>query len=241
MKVWNEESGWHKVESIYIVEDSFAPDSQNKPETAVRSWRILVCGESKGDLQIHPGFTIPDDAVTYFVVRLPLGKSLDECLKEAYSRISTIMKPKLGEKLEETDWLGHFRWAMNAVLYTTWEEPGEHWEANKEARQLWERIQKVHGPKRERLKERLKSLDRQPRIRLGYKIRVNRHGEKSLEEGKSVFTQKSGLGVRQRVSGHWKRQPCGLKSQDRKIIWVQPYWRNEEGEAQEQSPVHVMQ
>lgn len=36
------------------------------------------------------------------------------------------------------------------------------------------------------------------------------------------------LSVQSIVIGHWKQQPCGLKGQDRKRIFVEPYWRGPE-------------
>jgi len=31
------------------------------------------------------------------------------------------------------------------------------------------------------------------------------------------------------VSGHWKHQPCGPQHSLRKLIFIEPYWRNLEG------------
>lgn len=247
LKVWNNESEWHWVEGIYVVEDRrmrVGDEVGKSTGPEVRGWRIMVVGAPKGKID-YGGVKLDDDALSYFRVLLPEGRSLDDCIKATVDEIEWSMKAGTGlwsEKMSD-DWTAHFRWVMNAVLYATWEEPGEHWEANREARQLWERIQKMPkgSRKRENLLQKAKGIPRQPRLRLGYKVVVNRHAPKP----ESMGTEKSGafregVGVRTRVAGHWRKQAFGPGRTERKIIWIEPHWRNLDGVVPAEEPMHVM-
>ena len=244
LKVWNVETQWHRVEGVYVVEDSsmkMGDDQGDLSGPDIRGWRILVCGEPKGMMH-YGGISLPDDALSYFRVLLPEGRSLDACVAETVREIERSVKSGTGtwDANMTPDWEQHFRWVMNAVLYATWEEPGEHWEANREARQLWDRIQKTpKGRKRDNLLQKAKGVERQPRLRLGYKIKVQRHGPDPMPTERSGAFRE-GMGVRTRVAGHWRKQAHGPGRTERKLIWIEPHWRNLDGEVPVEEPMHVM-
>jgi hypothetical protein len=245
LKVWNDETGWHDVDGMYVVEEHHlqAYEQLGEPTGEYRrGWRILVCGEPKGTAEVF-GAAIPDDAISYFSIHLKDGWTLDQCLEDARASIDEAVRLQrvTWDLKNQIDWVGHFRWVMNVVLYCTWEEPGEHWEENTEARRLWERIQKLNkGPKQHELRQRLSKLTRQPRLRLGYTTKVQRGIEARTPAGLHRMFEPGGSGVRTRVAGHWKRQAHGPARAERKLIWVAPYWRHPDGEVREQEPVHTV-
>ena len=244
LKVWNRDTEWHRVDGIYIIEDRHSRKMGEGEEPIgpeFRSWRMMVCGEPKGTMGIG-NVEVPDDAISYFNIPLFPGRSLDSCIEEAASELEAAHRRRSGLwDIETADtWREQFRWAMNVMLYCTWEEPGEHWEANREARQLWERIKRLPGNSRKRgsLQAKLQGMERQPRLRIGYSTVVRRgQSEPEATERSAVF---SGSNVKTRVAGHWKRQACGPGLVDRKLIWIQPYWRNQDGEERGQEPVHAV-
>jgi hypothetical protein len=56
-----------------------------------------------------------------------------------------------------------------------------------------------------------------------------KEAREASSRGKVV--RKSGWKLRNQhiVRGHFKEQPCGPKGQNRKTIWIEPYWRGPEG------------
>ncbi len=50
-----------------------------------------------------------------------------------------------------------------------------------------------------------------------------RNGAKMLTRGQSF--ERAKLALRHIVRGHWKRQACGVNKADRKLVYVEPYWR----------------
>jgi hypothetical protein len=223
LQIWNNITGWHSVEGFYVTEDS---SLWGATRPGIRAWRFLIVGKGKASKD--------DDALVYFNLELPDGKSLDECLKEA-EEMRVVRS--LGKENDEV-WQSVFRWAMNLVLYCTWNEPKlDSWIANDEARSLWERIQKLpkNSGKRQELKDRFNSIDPQKRYRVGRTVVA-----RGQESAKGAF---HGTGHKQStkvlVSGHWRKQPYGPQSSLRKWIWVEPYWKNLDGtEVEKTHEVH---
>lgn len=218
-KVWNSDTGWHKLTDIYVTEDtSFEPDG--------RGWRVIVAGESKSGV-------VGDDALAHFWISLPKGKKLDDELKTLAKEIDREKLYDAGFGKMVDKWHEIFLWVMNVVLYATWSDPGERIMANKEARQLWARIQKMPKTKRKRksLLLSFQKVNQQRRILLGKNVVVSRKLSGIHES--DADSQLSGkpleqAWVRTRVSGHWKNQPHGPRNSLRKLIFVAPYWKGPE-------------
>lgn len=234
LRVYNSDSGWHRCVGIYITEDKGAQgegfkkflESQGRPirrEYSGRDWRFMAVGEARGFLQSELGGFAHDDALSYFRVPLPETFTVDEAVEA-----TTQYMKDVGDRTDwvnmEDEWHRIFRWAMNAMLYATWTEPGEAWMANKDARQLWNRIQKTDkkSKKRSNLSRKFQKLDPQKRILLGKNVVVDRGITKSLSESRE---QGSSMVVRTRVSGHWRRQAHGTGRKLRKLIWIEPFWK----------------
>jgi hypothetical protein len=205
LTVFNEETGEHPADGAYITEEKRADG---------RVWQIMVTSLSKVEENPY------DDALHFFRVHLPEGMLLEDAIKHTMRIFEEEGAAKLNHfKLLER-WPVFFRWVMNAMIYATWPDAErEDVMLNKEARQLWERLQKVPkgSPKRERLREEFKQLDPKRRIYLGRGVRPE------LDEHESAKGRP--LEVRVRVQGHWKKQAHGEGRALRKTIWVQPYWR----------------
>ena len=126
-----------------------------------------------------------------------------------------------------------FRLAANLVLYATNNETRAS-ATNKEYNDLTARIQKTPGgPKKERLKERRRSLDPEYKIVLGANVRPI---PDAMREGNKI-------GVRTLVSGFWRNQAHGPKFSLRKQKWIEPFWRGVElgEEAPATNPIRVLQ
>lgn len=227
-KVWNNLTGWHECEGIYLTEDNsgmvqeFPEGREGKPVLAHRPgwrcWRFMVVGRSK-----NPENEL-DDGLYYFQVDLPPGVSLDAALHN-----STIRYLATGcENMEEL-WEPMFRWALNAMLYATCADAESlPTMINREARQLWERLQKLPaGAKRDKLKTEFKKLDPQKRIVLGRAI-VYISRDQAEAEDRAAHGAGKPLVLRVRVSGHYKRQFYGVRRMLRKRLWIQPYWKGPE-------------
>lgn len=214
LKIWNDQSKWHKVIGVYVTE-------QVLPS---RSWRFLVCGEPK-PLAVAPGVVDDNDALVYFQVPLPSGLSLektlalsqDQCIKDV-AELKTAGVDTFGPMVEV--WPNIFKWAMNVVLYMSM--PGVELKKfiyNKEARDLVNRVKKApKGKKRARLQSRLSKLNPRSHVILGQSIPMNWGGW--------------ALTVRVRVRGHWRNQPYGPERMYRKLLWIEPHWRGPETDAE---------
>lgn len=213
--IWNDSSAWHKVIGIYIAEET----------TGTRGWRILVCGEPK-PVQVLDGLTDDNDALVFWMVQLPEGASLEEVIsltqKESLEDVEDLRKKgrdMFSPMIEK--WQGIFQWAMNVILYASMEgAESEDIVANKEARQIIERLKKLHsGKKRENLKEKLRGM----------------HQNRRTVLGRSVTAQRGGwhLTVRVRVRGHWRNQPHGPGRSLRRLQWIEPFWRGPDNDVAE--------
>ena len=226
LRVWNNDSGLHQCVGIYVSEEpSLAIRNLENLESAdaeprCRGWRIMLVGTGKGDL-------VWDDAILYFQVALIPGKPIDECLdlEQEFMQAAQKANKVPGGFGEWIEWRAAFDWLMNTVLYATYVEPGENWEANEEARNLWSRIEKLpKGAKRDRLKERYRTLSKKPRILLGRSIAVRRGRPEGVVQSGPA---RKVLDLRVQVAGHWKRVAHGPGLVDRRWQWIEPYWRGD--------------
>lgn len=120
-------------------------------------------------------------------------------------------------------WTEVFKWAMNVVIYATWPDADvEHVIANKEARQLWERMERQpKGKKRDELRERFKTMNPMRRTYLG------RHVTRWTPQERGQDSEGQPLLHRVRVVGHWQRYHVGEGRKDLKWNWIEPYWKGD--------------
>lgn len=143
---------------------------------------------------------------------------------------------------DETIQRNLFNLVANLVLYSTNHNVREV-ATNKEYIELGERIQRTPaGSKKEKLKERRRSLDPNYKIVLGTGVRKI---PDEVREGQKI-------GVRTLVSGFWRNQVYGPAKKDgewipaeerlHKMKWVEPFWRGVElgEEAPVVNPIRVL-
>jgi len=244
LKVWNVETKWHRVIGAYITEERCMNEEDAYEAQGVvgnlRGWRILMVGEDKSPDPAEPG----DDALAFYRVLLKDGTKLTDIVQKAREEmdnntraVESTWDPRMSE-----DWEPQFQWCMNVILYATWQEPGEHWMANKEARQLWNRIQKTASKKKRKdLNKKFQSLDPQRRIKLGKSIIIDRKrkGGGDLPDKFQTLPREAPLmRIKTRVSGFWKNVPYGPKHSLRRYQWIEPHWRNKDGIERVQAPKH---
>ena len=215
LRIWNRETDWHDVEGMYLTE---GVDTHTTPEAPTRRWYILIVGTGKKDISDI------DDALFYFQVPLPQGQPVTQVLDEAEEKANVVFK-KTDMQAYESEWRKLFNWAMNAMVYATSAEVRtQHTTRNKQAKQLFDRIQKLPkgSDKRRRLNEELRTLTPMHRIILGPDIKP------WTEEETGQTTSGRKLTLRILVQGHYRNQVHGPQNSLRKTIWIQPFWRGPE-------------
>ncbi len=231
LKLFSPFVGWIPVTGIYVTEDPTVGQGWDG-----RGWRLLVHGATDEVLDLP---------MVYFRIPLIDGRKLTEMIEMTNEDQRSTMDKDFAEGWETfgREWEKVFRWVMNAMLYATWEEAGEHWESNANARKLWDRIEKLpkKSKKRARLRQRLRETTSHRRIRLGYKT-IDRSKPKPMSEEPSGPGLVEGMEdgkrrLRIRVAGHWRKQAHGPKHSLRRYQWIEPHWRNKDGE--EEAPRRV--
>lgn len=222
-RIWNEMSGWHEFEGAYLcMGPTYVPpfDKLNQDEVhlireEVRSLHVLMTGGPKGDI-------LMDDAVLNFTIKLPDDADLETQVKETQL---TDLYSVGGDYWEEI-----LRWLINVMIYATWNDcERDHLWVDPEAQKLWEKLKKAKGKKAGKIQKQLNGRKQDRYYLLGKSIKINRT---VLREGKGTGSR-GPVTVQSRVAGHWKKQAHGPGRKERKLIWIDPYWRGPED-----SPVH---
>jgi hypothetical protein len=191
-----------------------------------RVWRTLVIGEAAPTRDLAKS-GVRDFTTFSFDLFLIDGMDIEDLVRNKRKEIAAL--PDDVRAIYEEDsgiaptWENLTRWIFNVVAYATMPDAEvDHGWDNKEARQLRDRIAKLNpGNKKDDLKARLKALDPQYRIYLGrkiFKLDVQKRMEGLSAEGRKLVW-------RLLVSGHWKHQAYGVGRLERKLIWIQPYWK----------------
>jgi len=237
-KVWNDQSGWHNLVGIYIVEDQeylYTLDGKkidsfdNQP--TCRAWRFLLVGEDK-QLNVE-GSSLTDDALSFFQIALFPGQSLDMALKKFEEKMISFQETSIAEAFRWANcdkidyWIKIFKWAMNAMLYATNVDKGREITENREVKQLRTRIAKLkNGKKKKGLQLKLKSTDPRRRVLLGENIVVNRNDQDvGMDVGKKPHSNGQKLTIRVKIPGHWRRVCYGKDNLLRRWQHINSYWK----------------
>lgn len=247
-QVFNDVTGWHTAEGLYIVEDV---------NTIPRCWRLILLAKPN-----NASVDEYDDAIYHWLVHFPDGVSVEAAIQESidivyaqheageYSRTvilrdgthknyksivsANLMNDRCLEIFKEMQktLLPLFRYVMNVVLYATLPDADAVMsDANPEYMALRRRAaHEKNGRKRKELNTRANAIGAHPRIVLGGSIVVSRETKEAQEDVSGDGTRKQK--VRSLVSGHWHHFWTGpRKEQDKRNLvkkWVQPYWRGPE-------------
>jgi len=238
-KVFNDQTGWHDVEGIYLVEDEY---------TKPRVWRVILTGKPNENSK-HKF----DDALYHWTIYFHPGSTVEECIdfstKVGMSQIEEAKREVVGpdgsicEVLNRVDpasevakifkmmrepLLESFRYVMNVVLYASHPDAEVHgFNSNPEYDKLRQRAMKApKGKKRARLFERSRSLRGKDRLLLGGSVVVNRkEAEAAKSEGSGVKGKQK---VRTYVAGHWQHYWVGEGRTKRIYKRKRPFWRGPE-------------
>ena len=225
-QIWNRISGWHDAESVYVEEAVVH---------GVRRWYLMWTAfpKEKGETPTD----VADDAIAYLGIDILDDEDLGTILQKTTEKCSEdhilndTYPPNESCEDRRKFWEPLLRWVVNVAFYSTYPRAEvEKLVTNKEYRQLQERIRKLpQGKKKEELKKRLKTIDPRERYVLGRNVVYvdKTTAEKMESERAAKAGTKPTLVVL--VSGHWKHQPCGPQHSLRKLIFIEPYWRNLEG------------
>jgi hypothetical protein len=229
MKIWNQDTGLHDADGAYIVEYESVLDEYDYAK-GTRLWLVCMCGKSKDPDKPF------DDAVSYYRIALPEGKSIEEAVRRAREHMiaDTEHSPHFrieDFRLMESTIFSAFRYVMNVMIYATRKDDRVFCDASPQYEALKQRMLKAKGKKREKLKKRLRDLEERPRVLLGGKLytgnRLRKEAADAAAEGAGVANGRT-IQVRFLVSGHYREQACGVGRKDRKTIWIEPHWKGPE-------------
>lgn len=232
-----------EIQKVILIQEE-APGGIAAQSGITRVWNLtMIPAQLEGMLQAEDRIIL---GRLFFWEEDKWTESVDKSINSVYS-LSSAVKPEeqammfasLGDsKIQRS----LFNLVANLVLYSTNHNAREV-PTNKEYIELGERIQKTPASaKKERLKERRRSLAPNYKIVLGTGVR--RIPEEAREGNK--------IGVRTLVSGFWRNQVYGPAKKDGEWIpaaerlhqmkWVEPFWRGLElgEEAPVTNPTRVM-
>ena len=222
LRVHNIESDWHVCNGVYITEDV--------DTDGCRLWRFMSLGEPKpiNLQQIDPNaprMELDNDAIVFWKVRLPSGDMLDDAIAATSQQMNRDMTRYSSSFKKMTDeWRRIFEFTMNSVIYATWQyAERDNVIADREARQLWERVQKMpNSRKRSNVQSRLSKMELYKRTVLGRSVTIDRSAS---HEDTGATRLGMPLTVLTRVAGHWKHVTHGPQHSLRRLQWIEPYFR----------------
>lgn len=217
-------TGWHRLDTIIVSEGH---DEQR------RVISFFFMGQ-ENEKSIAAG----DDAT--FFINLKQGENSDEALLEDAIPSAFAFELHPDAPIGMRDETGRFtsgeesirraiQYAINVLLYIG--STGDCARAPFPARwgKLKEKSRRLAGRKLARVKAELKEIEGQHRPYLvGTSIPIDPNLTRAASEASQA--KRGSPQVASYVRGHWKRQPYGPEAELRKLIWLQPYWRNLEGE-----------
>ncbi len=188
------------------------PYEQRKP---CRTWHVLLVSEDVID---------PDGKMNcslfHASLRFREGLSLEEVVTNTLRHYGMSISRSMHEQWPKTA-----AFIFNTLIYATNSdlEP-EIAERNPEAAKLWEKVKSMpQSRKRTNLEDKAQNLSRRHYV-LGSHITVDRSRKGAIGPG---GTGKP-LTVRVLVSGHWRKVRCGKGRTERRLTWIQPFWRGPE-------------
>lgn len=246
-RVYNESTGWHQSEGMYVVEDL---------NTIPRCWRLILTAKPN-----EKSADEYDDAIYHWLIHFPEGGTVEEAIQESidvvykqhegreYAR-TLIMKDgthqvfmsalpanvfddsrlKIFEDMQKT-MIPLFRYVMNVVLYATLPDADVMFsDASPEYAALRRRAAHEKNEKRKReLNARANAIGPHPRLILGGSIMVSRETKEATDAGNGDGSRKQK--VRSLVAGHWHHYWVGSRKADTRALvkkFVEPYWRGPE-------------
>jgi len=224
-QIWNNHTGWHPFESVMLLEDKWQLNEElldendrfvKEPEMISK---LLIPGRS-----IHCFFSgkskDPNDPLDDATIFTTLNMDEEKMMEDVIWRAADIHRGRLGDYWEEL-----LNWILNVLVYATWPEAErDHVYIDPQFKKLWDRAEKLpkKSKKRKKLLKRRSQLNPSKIFLLGKSVVLDRH-----RYSQSESTVKTGQKheVRVKVSGHWRNQAHGPKRSERKLIWIQPFWR----------------
>lgn len=237
-KIYNEMTGWHPIEGVYVIEDRACTPKR---------WRLLVVGLANENSKRKD-----DDALYHWTIVFPEASTIEEALQYTVEtslspdardmvvdgkNITVDNAPVGGKQVQDRQrkifeemtpvLLSLFRYVMNVLLYSTLPDADIVFsDASREYRDLKSRLHKLpkKSSKRQKVLQRLNKMGPKPRIVLGGNIVIDRKKEAS-EKGSGTGRKHK---VRTLVSGHWHHYWVGEGRKDKIRKWVSPFWRGPE-------------
>jgi hypothetical protein len=190
---------------------------------------MMVCGESKNPKEPW------DDALFYFHVPLPDGMTLEEAIAQEVLRYPSRAVQSGDIECFKNTWHVFFKFALNAVIYSTWPDAEKTEELNPTYQRLEGQLARhpKNSRKHERVLEKMRSVDPQRRIMLGRSV------PKWEEPEQGAPGTGTPLSVRTLVQGHWQRYRVGEGRKDTKWNFREPFWRGPVG-AEVEGPRHIL-
>ena len=163
MRVYNELTGWHKAEGIYLARDR---------SKDLNGWQFMIVGKSKSEDPL-------DNALFYSWLGDKKGTNptIEEACNAALQHFLDPTKskgpwPQVAYDRNAERWADVMRWLFNVVFYvTSTDAEVDIRHPSSEYRNLKERLNNAKGTKAEKLKERMRSFSRRKYRYLGNSIK----------------------------------------------------------------------
>lgn len=228
-KIYNNETGMHSVEGMYVMEDT---------STQPRAWRIILTA-GPNEQSVH----ISDDSLYHYLILLTPGKTLEECIDHSLSEAVKVGGLKrLSEKAEiksevlegdtldifeksKSELIAAFKYAVNVVLYATHPDAEQEiFNSSPEFQALYKRASKAKGKKRQKLFARAREVKGDDYILLGKSVVISREEKDALTAPKRKGTKHA---VRTYVAAHWQHYWTGPRGGERKRVYTlkKAYWK----------------
>ena len=186
---------------------SVIADVRLRKAGGVRSWIIIMEGST--------------NSRSLFGVMLPDEASIEEILEGIGGPVRN------DDEEQETPGSDVFRFIMNAMVYATNVDGAARLGIPLATEALQRQLRNAGRDRRKKIQRQIDNASFGPRVILGL-LETDRTVPDvggDAEETGPVHT----LTVRTLVTGHWRRQVCGPRNTERKLIFVRPFWRGPEG------------
>jgi len=172
----------------------------------------------------------PNGDISFFRIILN-HPNVDECVKASISAMDVTMRENFGKvtavelQQDERDSLvATFTFVTKAVLYINGANADVYWNQEANHDQIRSQLLRVQDAgKRRKLAQQLSK--RKGSYLVGHKIIISREEHEYHENVKKGLWK---VGYRFVVQGHFRNQPCGTGNLERKIIFINPFYKGPE-------------
>jgi len=219
----DQQTGYHALDSVLIV-DCITEEGTRRLETFFMGRENDQSTEGGDDHTLFSGIICYGEDTT-------LAESIEKMQRhDSWSGVD--VGGKVGNKAIRV----LMRFVCSMILYISSHPDDRKKLVDPDVKKLHSRLSKAGGKKRKKLSKKLQELLAKPRPYIvGTKVTIS----SELQEAASAVGHGRSPSVASYVIGHHKMQPHGPKRSLRKLIWIEPFWRNLGAESKSQKTYKV--